>query len=364
MKKYASLMLVVATHFCYVSSVMGCHIPPSPPSCPECPPGSTLINIDFDDFLAGTLVGGYSNLQRYTSANNDALAASLGFTIDIGNNNGPVINCKEVEVGALYDTDRREYYTNNPWDGGTTTTWYNDTSVTNRNDTYIGRGSSGQDTDLEVTNYYSSTGEDSKWAGGNMQYYNLGNALIIQEHVDGDDVSQGHLDRVQGLGNPGNWEFAPDDDADGGFITFEFESAMNGFGFTFADLDCSEVYSTNITFFDTTGESVQVSFAEFINGGDFSNRGSANTSGTVVWGDNTANRIDTITVAELNQVMGTSLSNFSSVSFNLSGSGGITHINYCYSAVPEASTVMAGGMIVFLLGGFQVMRKRRKNQGL
>jgi len=363
MKKCASLLAVIAAPFLFVNVLFGCHIPPNPPSCPQCPPGSTLVDIDFDDFLAGTLVGGYSSLQRYSSASNSNLADGLGFSIDIGNNRGPVVNCKEVEVGALYDTDKREYFTSKTGDGTATTTVYTKTNLANRNDDYVARASAGQDSDLEVTGYYTSSGEYSRWSGGNMQNYNLGNALIIQENVDSDDVSTGHLDYVQGLGDPRNYNFAPDDDADGGFIQFEFESAMNGFGFTFADLDLSEICSSYITFFDTTGSSIQVSFADF-SSGNFSNRGTSNTSGTVVWGDNKANRIDTITVAELNQVMGSSLNNISSVKFNLSGSGGITHINYCYqyAPVPEASTVVAGGMMVFLLGGLQLLRLRRKQR--
>ena len=347
---FVSLMLFGA------SFAMACHIPPNPPDCAACPEGSTLIDIDFDDYYAGTLVGAstnlsnYSSLQGYTSANNSNIAEGMGFTITVG------AECGDVGVATLYDTDRRIYTDSR----GYTTTTYD--KVTNRDDSYVARAASGEDPDLETTAYYTSQGEYSAWSGGNVQYNTLGNALIIQENFDCTNIYQGHLDLVQGQDTYDRCSgslYAPDDEANGGYITLEFESAMSGFGFTFADLDWSEVCSTTITFFDTTGASVEISLWEF-QSGVFQDRGSNNTSGAVVWGDNKANRIDTLSVSEINSVMNTSLTNISSVKFHLSGSGGITNINYChYDAVPEASTVLGSFGLLGLLC-LHFVRRRKK----
>jgi len=337
-----------------IQSAIACHIPPNPPDCPQCPPGSTLVDIDFDDYFAGTLVGGdtsnsyYDGLQLYTSDSNSSIYDGLGFTIDVGD------QCGNAQVGTLYDTDRRIYTDKY----GNATTDYE--KAVNRDDDWVARAARGEDPDLETTGFYDKPDEWSQWSGGNMKRNTLGNALIIQEHLDCNDVSEGHLDLVQGQSNASRDMFAPDDDAAGGYITFEFESAMNGFGFTFADLDWSEVCSTSVTFFDASGASTgEISFNEF-QSGVFEDRGTNNTSGSVYWGDNKANRIDTLTVSELNNTMNTNLSNISTVKFHLSGSGGITHINYChYDAVPEASTLLGSFGLLGLLG-LHITRRRKK----
>jgi hypothetical protein len=356
MKKYAALSIVLLG-ILGIPFAQACHIPPNPPSCPSCPDGSALININFDDYYAGTLVGGYDHLQLYTSDNNRNIADGMGFTIDINNNKGP-------NVGALYDTDRRLYYDRY---GNRTEDYSN---VARRDDNWVARGETGEDPDLETSAYYSGGNEYSQWGNpgeynGNLQYNNIGNALIIQERVDHNDISCGHLDQVQGRNETSSSDrdqFAPDDDSNGGFIRFNFENAMSGFGFTFGDLDSGETSRTNITFFDSTGTSVEVSFDEF-SSGVFADRGSNNTTGTVEWGDGHLNRIDTISVTELNQVMQTpvELLDISSVQFNLSGSGGIGSIHYCYSAVPEASTLLSGAGLLFVAGFFTI-RRRRKNK--
>ncbi len=353
-----TFILLVATAFFGVSASVACHIPPNPPSCPSCPEGSSLIDIDFDDFYAGTIVGATSRdsrndgLQRFTSAGNSAIEEGTGFTITVGSQPG---ECA-VKAATLYDTDRRQYFDSR----GNLTTDYE--KAVRRDENWVGRAGSGEDSDLETTNRGSYPNEYTEWSGGgNMAEYNLGNALILQQNLDCNDIDEGHLDLVQGRDQSNYCDeiFAPNDYNSGGFIELSFESAMNGFGFTFADLDDDEISRTSITFFDTSGTSVTVTFDEFSTG-VFEDRGSNNTSGKVDWGGTSANRIDTITVAELNNVMNTSLNDISKVNFYLQRSGGITHINYChYEAVPEASTTVAAFGLFGLLG-FHFMRRRKK----
>jgi len=304
------------------------------------------VTVDFEDFYAGTLVG-YSNtysntgLQRYTSANNADLASGMGFTVKIDSNYGP-------DVGALYDTDQRIYTSTN---GGNTRTYSSVNGVVSGSE---GDALTGEDPDLE----YDAT---SGWNGGNLECERLGNALVIQEHAKSSNISDGHLYYAQGKSNSKKNRYAPDDSSRGGYIKFSFETDINRFGFDFIDLDNTNGNgeSASITFYDfNTGENVEVGFSEFSTG-SFSDR-DANVSGDVVWGDGTANRIDGISVAELNEVMGTNLTSFSAVKFRMAGSGGIGGISYHYSPVPESSTVVAGGLIFLFLGMLHFARMRRK----
>lgn len=340
------VLAISAVFFGFVSANACIIPPPPPPPCPSCP--TNCVSIDFDDFYAGTLLGytsdGGTSFQRYESATNSNIADGMGFTIEIHNNSGG------AEVASLYDTDKRLFQTN---DGAT---HYGDTEYTD----VIGvvANSEGQ--------YYGGTRDSDleyRWNGGNVAYEHLGNALIIQEDVYTDHsaftpdyLEDGHLRYVQGDYDRYQGK-VPDDEAAGGYIQFGFETAMDSFGFTFADLDAGE--DASITFFDTSGQSIEVGFEEF-SSGLFQNR-SQNTSGSVVWENNYANRIDAISVAELNQVMGSNLNNFSQVKFGLSNSGGITHINYCYSPVPEPSTYLAGSALLFMIG-FHFSRSRKKRK--
>ncbi len=329
---------------------------------------SSSIEVDFDDFYSGTLLG-YTNSsvdrQLYSSSNSySPLGAGQGFTIQIDNNYGP-------DVGALYDTDTRVYLDSS----GNEIIRYEDLPGHSPVATTAGRelgsegdGNSGEDTDLEFD-------RTNGWYGGNLNDERQGNALVIQEHLGISDwygsvsnspsaLDHGHLYFTTGDHNwdtNNNWKkYAPDDDSNGGTICFDFETNLSSFGFNFVDLDRGE--DASITFVDSLGSSATINLDEFSSSsGDFFNRGSNNTSGTVVWGDGKANRVDAISVSELNSVLGTNLNNFEKVSFNLSGSGGISAIHYGYSAVPEPSTVFAGlGLFAFM--GLHFFRSRRKSK--
>jgi hypothetical protein len=229
----------------------------------------------------------------------------------------------------------------------------------------------GEDPDLE----FDTTGG---WEGGNLQGTRLDNALIIQEHTgiakwNGSvsssprAVDRGHLYFVQGEHNWGtnnNWQkYAPDDEARGGSINFNFETTIDNFGFDFIDLDRGEnVSNTTITFTDTVGNQSTISFDEFTSGGDFDQTGN---SGEVVWGDGTANRIDGISLDQINNFQssfgGNQLNNFDQVTINLNGSGGIATIRYNLMApVPEASTVISASAIALLIGVHFYRRRKAK----
>ena len=311
------------------------------------------VTVDFEDFYAGTLVG-YSNtyqnthLQRYTSDNNANLAPGTGFTVRIDNNCGP-------DVGALYDTDRRTYL-DYKYYGASETRIYDKVDAVQSNSQ--GSAGYGEDPDLE---YDSTGGWSGGWNGGNLKNERLGNALIIQEHATWNNIADGHLYYTQGQHYEKYNKYAPDDSAYGGYMKFTFETDINSFGFDFIDLDCGYCSGehASITFYDfNTNRHVSVNFSEFSHGA-FSNR-DANVTGNVVWGDGKANRIDSISVAELNEVMGTNLTSFSAVKIRTSGSGAVAGIRYHYTPIPEASTVLAGGLIFLALAGIQVMRIRRR----
>lgn len=327
----------------------------------------SYVEVDFDDFYSGTLVG-YENRrvdrQLYSSSNAySPLDNGMGFDIHIDSNG----NC---DVGTFYDTDRRLYDTSS---NGSSQSYYDlpgsspVATDSGRLPGTEGQGAVGEDPDLE----YDTTGG---WTEGNLQNQRQGNALIIQENFgiakwkgsvsnSPSAISRGHLYFTQGQHNWGtnnNWQkYAPDDNASGGSITFDFETNINSFGFNFIDLDGSE--GATITFTDSTGITTTVGFDQFEAGGSFQ-QGAAGSTDEVVWQNGAANRINPISVADVNSTLNTNLSNFESVTINLTGSGGISQIRYGFSTpVPEASTVASAAGIVLLIGFhfFRTYRKRK-----
>ncbi len=269
------------------------------------------ITIDFEDFESGTLLGyddlnTNTHLQRYRSSNNSDLDPGQGFDLTINNPS----NSKDA--AALYDSNR----------------------------------SGGEDPDLEFD-----------YKGGNQQGIKQGNVLIIQESFDGNDISNGELDLAYGK-HQSDSKRAPDDEANGGMIKFSFESNISQFGFTFIDLDESNM-TTSITFRDTnTNTTAKITFNEFEKSGLFDQTGVG--AGQVVWGDRTANKVNPITVADLNNVLGKDFSSFNEVQFDLKGSGGISNVYYSTGTpVPEASTYI-GGTGILLLIGFHFYRRRKQ----
>ena len=153
--------------------------------------------------------------------------------------------------------------------------------------------------------------------------------LIIQERATGAEMSAGQLTYPNGRSNqgPGN---APDDEAGGGSIIFDFEEPLSAFGFIWIDLDAPQVPNYDIDFTDTsTGTTVKLLMSEFETvGSDFYDP-------TVSWDHHHANEIDDITAAALSASFGVGLTQFDQVSFNMGGSGGISFVRYTHAPNPK-----------------------------
>lgn len=161
---------------------------------------------------------------------------------------------------------------------------------------------------------------EDPWDGGNLASHTLlRNILIIAER----DVTKGK---------------APDDEGNrpAGQITFDFASTMVSMGFDMVDLE------------STIEEPGGVDFMLSDGGGGFTLQGSFEfmdlvTSGTPVFdptlsfGNNTANRIDPILLASLDNSVGPV---FDRVVFRLGGSGGLD--NLVLASAPEPSLMWLG----------------------
>ena len=187
-----------------------------------------------------------------------------------------------------------------------------------------------RDGDLQFTGYGSN---NSRWDGGNIAATPLGNLLIIQENNEG--TGDGIADK-------------PDDEGTkpAGKLTLEFATPLTAIGFDLIDIeDNSEKTEGNFaTFYMGGAELATVGFAEFESGGGFDQG--------ATFGDNFANRISPITIADLGIA-----TPFDKVEFRLEGSGAIDNINT--TAVPEPATMILVGVGLVGLAGCQ--RRRRKN---
>ena len=163
---------------------------------------------------------------------------------------------------------------------------------------------------------------EDPWTGGNLASTTvLGNILIIQEH--GVDIG-------------GVISTTPDDEGSraAGSIHFDFDHAIDSFGFDLIDVEGpAEIGNDSgyfATFFDMNGaELARVGF------GDFVDAGSAFFDSTVAYGNNSANRISPITATALG------IGAFGSVEINLGGSAAVDNITYT-TVVPLPSAFSLG----------------------
>jgi hypothetical protein len=165
---------------------------------------------------------------------------------------------------------------------------------------------------------------DNTWAIGNLapnQF--LGNLLIIAENnldIDEDEL----IDR-------------PDDEGlrPGGLILFDFDTPITTFGFDLIDIEgASEGFQATFIMSNTGSASLGYD--------DFTNAASPYYDSTIMFGDNSANRISSISAEDLR------LSQFDRVQMNLGGSGAIDNIHW--TTVPEPGSIFLIGSGLIGLG--------------
>jgi hypothetical protein len=166
---------------------------------------------------------------------------------------------------------------------------------------------------------------EDAWDGGNIPSNTiLRNLVIIAENNTGAD--DGILDD-------------PDDEGTrpAGSLTFQFASQLAYFGFDIIDLESVIQESSNLQFFRNNVNVGTVNFSQFVTNGN------QYFDSTVVFGNNSANRIQPITAASLG------VSGFDRVVLNLGGSGAIDNL-----VIPAPSS----GVIV--LGAAALLSRRRR----
>lgn len=184
----------------------------------------------------------------------------------------------------------------------------------------------GSDVDIVGRDYDLEPG----YIGGNnvLKFganHSFGNALIIQENGINID--------------------SPDDDGKGGSYTIISDLALSTFEFDM--LDINDPRNATLRFEDSaTGEFVDVNLRDFEadSGSDFS-------VDNVEFGDRHSNNIDTVTIENL-QGVNEKLTEFDTITFTTSTSGGLANIEL--TAVPEPSSSLLVGL------GFLTFTLRRK----
>ncbi len=167
---------------------------------------------------------------------------------------------------------------------------------------------------------------EDPWDGGNLASTTiLRNVLIIAENNTGDG------DGV--LNNPDDEGSRP-----AGSITFQFASPLTYFGFDIIDLEGVIQESSRLTFFSGATNLGTVNFSQFV-----TNNGNPFYDSTIVFGDNSANRIQPINMADLGA------GSFDRVVLRLGGSGAIDNL-----VIPAPSV---GAMAI--VGALLASRRRR-----
>jgi len=177
--------------------------------------------------------------------------------------------------------------------------------------------------------------EGPPWAGGNLATSDtetqLGRALIIAENAIGAD--DGFLDD-------------PDDEGSrpAGQLIFDFSRTVDMFGFDVIDIEGNVSEFSRIEFFRDDISVATVGFDEF------SNVASAFFDATIVFGNNTANRISPITADGLVDFgFGDAAGGFNRVIIHAGGSSAYDNI-----VVPAPSGLLA------ISGGWLMLSRRRR----
>ena len=196
------------------------------------------------------------------------------------------------------------------------------------------------DRDLEGV----KTNGNGSFSGGNLaaggEY--VGNVIIIQEQNSNTEII-----------NNGTAVNIADDEGrrPAGDLFFSFDDAITSFGFDLIDVEGTPEFTQGSGFFATftsMSTTVSVAFRDLID------PASAFYDSTVAFGDNSANRIEPITAAELG------LESFDNVTINLGGSGGVGNINYESAAGPVAAPTPSAAIAGLGLMGLLGARRRRQ----
>jgi hypothetical protein len=184
------------------------------------------------------------------------------------------------------------------------------------------------------------------WAGGNIagltdSEQELGNLLIIAENT---------VDMLPG--SPDGRVDDPDDEASrpiAGSIWFDFATPVTSFGFDLVDVEGPVEYGADSGYFaafydDETNLLGKIGFGEFVN------PSSQYYDSTVAYGNNTANRIEPITAADLG------VTSFNVVEISFGGSAGLDNVNS--TPVPEPATMLLLGTGLVGLVGFRKKFKK------
>ena len=165
---------------------------------------------------------------------------------------------------------------------------------------------------------------ESPWGAGNLpSSTDLGNILIIQENSTG--TGDGIAD-------------SPDDEGSrpAGTITFEFAGDIDYFGFDIVDVEGPTEYGQDkgyvAAFYNNGVEIGRVGF------GDLIDSNSSFYDPSIVYGNNSINRVSPISAADFN-----STALFDEVRINLGGSAGVDNLVFDYP-VPEPATMTLLGM--------------------
>lgn len=198
-----------------------------------------------------------------------------------------------------------------------------------------------RDGDLE-----GPSGIHGGWKTGNLKASNdiVGTILILQEV---DRSFAGYTDSSRTVVR------RPDDEGrrrggsrvGAGEITLDFDDPLTAFGFTLVDIEETGEFNAQTGFFATftgSGSAVKVAFADFID------PGSAFYDPSVVFGDNSANRIDPITADQLG------LKSIDRVTLNFGGSAGVGELKF--TGVPTPGAAGAG---LAMMGVLAARRRRR-----
>lgn len=185
--------------------------------------------------------------------------------------------------------------------------------------------------DANETNTADPDLEGPPWAGGNLAISDtetdLMKMLILAENNNG--AGDGIVD-------------TPDDEGmrPAGDLIFDFVTRQTHFGFDIVDLEGVMAEAGSVEFFANGSSVGSVAFSEF------TNNASIFFDSSVVFGNNTANRIQPIDILDVNQIAGA----FDRVVIHMGGSGAVDNIYY----VPTP-----GSFAMLGIAGVAGFRRRR-----